>query len=521
MRSGLALCVAAVAAVAGTSAHAAWYQASSKHFIVYANENSKQLQAFATKLEQFDQAVRWVMHYDDPPVGDGNRLTVFALPSVDAVQRMASKRAGVQNLAGFYQPRAEGCLAFVPLFVSKEATGGLDTTAVFFHEYTHHLQLENLDRPYPVWLVEGFATFMQTAQIQRDGSVLLGAAPEERAWALLRANSIPLTSLLTEGHEKLTPEQRDVFYGEGWLLTHYLYATKSRSGQVTRYLDLLNSGTPRLDAAQLAFGDLKQLQRDLDLYKRQSSLMGINIAANHIQAGAVDVTPLSPGGEAVIMLRASLKLYAEKKDAAEPLAQQIRAVEARFPGDELVEATLAEAEIDTGNAAAAEAAADRALKANPKDVEALIYKAWVMAERGRSLQGVERHHAFEQARDFFIAANKIDTEDPEPLYDYYRSFVLEGVRPSEDAIAAMHYASDLVPQDGGLRMNSAIAYLNENKLKEARATLAPVAYAPHGGEAAEAAQAMIAKIDQGDAKAALMSLRKPEMPASAAPPSAK
>jgi tetratricopeptide (TPR) repeat protein len=461
------------------------------------------------------------MHYDDPPVGDGNRLTVFALPSIDAVQRIASKRAGIQNLAGFYQPRAEGCLAFVPLFVNKETTGGLDTSAVFFHEYTHHLQLQNLDRPYPIWLVEGFATFMQTAQIQRDGSVLLGAAPEERAWGLLSVDSIPLTALLTAGHEKLTPAQRDIFYGEGWLLTHYLQSTQSRAGQITRYLDLLNSGTPRLDAAQQAFGDLKQLQHELTLYKHQSSLMGMKVGANHIQIGPVEVTPLSPGGEAMIMLRANVKLYGDKKEIVEPLAPQVRAIEARFAGDELVETTLAEAELDAGNAAAAETAADRALRANPKDVEALIYKGRATAEQARKLQGAEREKAFEQAREILISANKIDTEDPEPLYEFYKSYLVEGVRPNENAIAAMHYASDLVPQDAGLRMNSAIAYLNENKLKEARATLAPVAYSPHGGGAAEAAQTMIAMIDKGDVRGALMSLRKSDAAAGAAPPSAK
>src|SRR5207244_9624207 len=115
-----------------------------------------------------------------------------------------------------------------------------------------------------------------------------------------------------------------------------------------------------------------------------------------------------------------------------------------------------------------------------------------IAERGRTLEGAERRQQFEQARGLFIAANKVDTEDPEPLYDFYKSYLLEGVRPNDNAIAAMHYASDLVPQDGGLRMNSAIAYLNENKLKEARATLAHVAYSQHGGDAAALAQDMIA-----------------------------
>lgn len=272
---------------------------------------------------------------------------------------------------------------------------------------------------------------------------------------------------------------------------------------------MLNSGTQRLNAAQQAFGDLANLQHDLTQYKHQRSLMGISVGAEHTQPGAIEVEPLSPGAAAVILLRANLKLYGEKNDAVGPLVQQARSIEARYPGDELVEATLAEAELDSGNAAAAEAAADRVLKVDPKNVEALTFKGRATAERGRAVQGAERHQLFEQARQIFIVANKIDTEDPEPLYDFYKSYVLEGVRPTDNAIAAMHYASDLVPQDAGLRMNSAIAYLNQNKLQEARATLAPVAYSPHGGDAAEFAEKMIAKIDQGDAKGAVAALQKP------------
>ena len=517
----LRVAVACALAPMAVQAQASWYQASSKHFVVYANENPKQLLAFATNLERFDQAVRWVMHYDDPPVGDGNRLTVFVLPSLNAVQRIGEQKEGMKNVAGFYQPRAEGCLAFVPLAINQETTGGLGTNAVFFHEYTHHLQLQNLDRPYPVWLVEGFATFMQTAQIEKDGSVLLGAPPEERAWGLLSSDTIPLASLLSLGLEQLNDAQRDMFYGEGWLLTHYLYATRTRSGQLTRYLDLLNAGTPQLQAAQQAFGDLKQLQHELTVYKHQSSLVGLKVNADRAQPGPVAVTPLSAGGEAVILLRANLKLFGDKKEAAAPLAAQIRAIGARFPGDEMVEATLAEAELDTGNAAGAAVAADRVLKSNPKDVEGLIYKGRALEWSATSKTDAARQQGFEDARSLFIAANKVDTEDPEPLYEFYKSYLLEGLRPNDNAIAAMHYASDLVPQDGGLRMNSAIAYLAENKLKEARATLAPVAYSPHGGKAAEMAEAMVAKIDQGDAKGALSLLRQPDTSTSTAQSNAK
>ena len=55
-------------------------------------------------------------------------------------------------------------------------------------------------------------------------------------------------------------------------------------------------------------------------------------------------------------------------------------------------------------------------------------------------------------------------------------------------------------------MNSAIAYLSVGKLKEARKTLVPVAYSPHGGGASKVARLMIERIDAGDAKGAMRSV---------------
>jgi hypothetical protein len=55
-------------------------------------------------------------------------------------------------------------------------------------------------------------------------------------------------------------------------------------------------------------------------------------------------------------------------------------------------------------------------------------------------------------------------------------------------------------------MNSAIAYLNEGNLREARATLTVVAYSPHVEVMGDLARRMIADIDAGNAKAALNEL---------------
>jgi tetratricopeptide (TPR) repeat protein len=190
-------------------------------------------------------------------------------------------------------------------------------------------------------------------------------------------------------------------------------------------------------------------------------------------------------------------------DNAEPLAARIRTVEASFAGDELVETTLAEAELDAGHADAAEAASDRALKANSRDTDALVLKGRAIALRASKAGGAARHALFDQAQKTFIAANKIDPEDPDPLYEFYKAFVEEGITPTPNAIAALHYASVLAPQDLGLRLNSALAFLTEGKASDARRELIPVAYYPHGGGASELARKILGRVDAGDVKGAL------------------
>jgi len=498
MRFSLVSLAGAAIASAATPASAAWNVAQSKHFVIYADEKPDQLSQFAAKLERFDQAARYIYLMQDPPVGKGNRLTVFVLPTVEAVEKLA----GDSFVKGFYKGLASGSVAFVPR-ATHPRPGGLDADTIFFHEYAHHLMFQEIDRPYPQWYVEGFAEFLSTVRFENDGTIGIGAPATHRAWTLFRGRQLPLETLLAGNYSTLSPDLRDSIYGRGWLLVHYLNFEQSRRGQLDRYADLLGKGVPSLDAARTAFGDLKQLDRDLDQYLDRKKTPYLKLAGDRFQAGSIDVRPLSEAASKMIMLRVELK-RGSKKGGEQLLASQIRAVEARYPGDGLVELTLCEAELQDGRPEAAAPAADRALKADPQDTKAMICKGRAVAQQSKKLTGPARHVGFEQARSLFVGANKIDTEDPEALWMYFSTFVMEGVRPTENAIEALHYASDLAPQDAAVRMGSSIAYLNERKLKEAKSTLTPIAYDPHGRELSQIARAMIERIDAGDARGALM-----------------
>ena len=89
-----------------------------------------------------------------------------------------------------------------------------------------------------------------------------------------------------------------------------------------------------------------------------------------------------------------------------------RIVGAKYPNDVFVQGTLAEAEHDVGDFAAAIAAADRALAVNSDDVQALIYKGRAMMEQGRS---DPKASDWKKVRSLFARANRLEPEFAEPL----------------------------------------------------------------------------------------------------------
>ena len=169
------LCAAA-GALLSSPAVSAWQKISSPHFVIYADDSPEKLREFASRLERFDKAVRLVRGMSDPALGDGNRLTVFVVPDIKDVQRLAgTDHEMTTNLAGFYRADGTGSIAVVPKRSGDREKPWMDDQETFFHEYAHHLMMQELSRPYPEWLVEGFAEFMSTAIFERDGSVGLGA----------------------------------------------------------------------------------------------------------------------------------------------------------------------------------------------------------------------------------------------------------------------------------------------------------------------------------------------------------
>jgi tetratricopeptide (TPR) repeat protein len=233
--------------------------------------------------------------------------------------------------------------------------------------------MHNFPGAYPAWFIEGFAEFNSTARFEKNGTVGVGTPAGHRARGLVHGPKLAIEELVSTPDNRRRPDEREAVYGRGWLLTHYLTFEPSRAGQLSHYLRKVGSGTPSLDAAKQAFGDLKLLDKEMESYLRRPRLSYLPVPPEKLPIGQISVRAVSPGEDAVMELKMRSRRGVNRAQALE-LLPLMRKAAAPFASDPSVQATLAEAEYDAGNYAEAEAAADRAIAVNPRHVDALLYK---------------------------------------------------------------------------------------------------------------------------------------------------
>lgn len=493
MRNWIVLAIAALAVA--TPARAAWHKAESPHFVIYADDSERDIRKFAEILERFHAAMGMVMGRKDIVSSPSNRVVIFAVGSESRVQRLMGDKSG--RVAGFYRPGAGSSRAFVPNI--QHSSGETDwSLTVLLHEYAHHFLLTADRFAMPRWIDEGAAEFFASAKFERDGSVSIGRPANHRAGELHFAADVKVEELLDRAlYEKNRGNRYDAFYGRAWGLYHYLvmdqFEAGPRKGQLSAYARLLIAGTPESEAATTAFGDLKQLEKDLDAYLKRGKLSGFHFAPDKIPSVSVTTTALSAGEAAVMPLRIRSQRGVNREQALE-LAPKVREVAALYPQDAAVLAALAEAEHDAGNDGAAIAAANRAIALDPTQTNAYVQQGFALFRLAQAAEPEKKPAAFKAAMKPFQALNKVENDHPLPLIFFYRSFAEQGREPPELARHALQRASNLAPFDRGLTFETALMQAQEGKIALSAQNLRVLAANPHGGGLAETARKLADEI---------------------------
>jgi len=471
-----------------STANADWLEASSDHFVIYGDQPEKQIRGFAERLERFHAAMSLVYSKPQARPSPSNRVTIFVVSNQSEVRKVA----GTDNryLAGFYDARAGISVAVIP---ESAARSGLSGETVLYHEYAHHFMSGLTARTYPRWFVEGFAEFFGGVRFASDGTVRLGTPPQHRYAELRYAEAVPIRRMLdVDGGAGDAGNQYDAFYGQSWLLFHYLQLEPDRAGQLAKFEQLLAAGTLPIEAAEAAFGNLDQLERDMKSYQRRRLINTLVVDGTKLNSGPIAIRKLRPG-EAAIMPTVIESRVGVSSEEALALLPEARRVAASYPDDPAVLAALAEAEFDAGNDDAAIAAADRAIAIDPNQINAQIQKGYALFRKVET--GALPKESWKDVRSQFVKANKVEKDNPIPLVQYYLTYLKQGVHPTDNAVTGLEWAMQLAPFDDSIRWLAAQQMVTDGRLREAGHTLAPLAYSPHPGEQTEAARRLLKDVE--------------------------
>jgi len=455
------------ASVFATPAHAEWLEARSKHFIITGDTTEGTIRNRAERLEQFDAALRYLLGTKD----EGVKVHLFLLHTMGDVQELADNR----YIGGWYSANAQQASAFMPMKVVN-AYEGFDAEGILFHEYTHHMLLGSTTAFIPRWATEGLAELFMTAKLDRDGSVTIGAGNPSRQYAIRSMHRWTVEEMLRRDAEDIKGEEMIERYSRGWALCHYLWMSGNRPGQYVKFIELLNKYGDEVKAGKEAFGDLTKLDHEVDAYIRRSSFPVSRLPADKIKASTeVSIRPMTAGEVAMINLRMASAAGVDDEKAASVYARALPVAQ-EYPKDLAVQRWFAEMALDAKHFGHADQAADRALAVDPKDLKSLAFKGRVVAHKALETGSAADWKA---ARSWFLRANRSDPNDPYPFELYYDSFPAAGQKAPDDAVTGLFRAVMVMPQDGGLRIRSALELLRLNDIPKARTILAPVVYDPH------------------------------------------
>jgi len=247
-----------------------WIQVASPHFVVATNASEKQGRRLADQFER----MRSVFHAAFPKleVDPGVPIVVIAVKDEKdfrALEPAEYLAKGSLKLGGLFLHGPDK--NYVLMRIDAE---GQHPYSVIYHEYTHLLISKSADWM-PLWMNEGLAEFYENTEIHEKDASLGEPSAENLEW--LRQNRLlPLATLLTVDqkspyyHEE---KKGSIFYAESWALTHYIQMNDfpQKVNRLNDYSALLIQKVDPVTAATRVFGDLKQLEANLENYIRGGS----------------------------------------------------------------------------------------------------------------------------------------------------------------------------------------------------------------------------------------------------------
>jgi Protein of unknown function (DUF1570) len=253
-----------------------WIEVRSPRFTVVTDSSERQGRRIAAQFERM--RVIFQQSYPQSDDDSDSPVLILAVRNKDQFRTLepdayTSKRS--LPLHGMFVHASEK--NYVLMRLDSEAG---NPYPVVYHEYTH-LFFRQAEERIPLWLNEGLAEFYQNTEIYEQ-DVLLGEPNQQHLMLLRQEKLLPLTTLFKVDEKSpyyLQEKKGSIFYAECWALIHYLTLKDygEKASKVLEYTRQVNDNVDPVTAAIGVFGDLRKLQRELEVYIEQRSF-------NHFEA---------------------------------------------------------------------------------------------------------------------------------------------------------------------------------------------------------------------------------------------
>ncbi len=453
-RAAWLLCLLLVVPATARDKAEAWLAVRSLHFTIVTNAGEKMGRRIADQFERMRSVFQ--VQFPHLSLDNGSPITVLAIrdeKDFRTLEPQSFLAKGQLKLGGLFLRAPDK--NYVLMRVDAE---GEHPYAVIYHEYTHYLLSSDVEW-LPLWLNEGMAEFFQNTEIH-EKDVALGQPSPKNLQLLREGRLLPLATLFAVDatspyyHEE---NKGSIFYAESWALTHYLYTRdyQEKRRLIPDYAELLAKKVDSVTAATRAFGDLKQLQYNLEAYIRQGSFAYFKLST----PASVDDSTFKVQAMAAAQadaVRADFLAYEDRFADARSLLQQVLRDD---PQNVLAHETMGLLEFRAGHIEEARKWYETAVKLDSQSYLSHYYYAAMSMNAGT---GDDDPRVESSLR----AAIRLNPSFA-PAFDALAAFEGERRRNLDEAYKMAMIAIKLDPQNVGYRIDGANVLMQMDRADDA------------------------------------------------------
>jgi Flp pilus assembly protein TadD len=355
-----------------------WVHVRSQHFTVITDAGEERGREVASRFEEMRSVFGAFMN--QPNLSLPAPLQIVAFRNTKEMRRFVPLWQGKPiDMMGYFHQSGDCGVILLDLSVKNY-------TQTAFHEYAHQLLNANTSTETQAWFEEGFAEYFST--IRGNGGQAEVGAVHEKNWKTVRHKRLMSTADLLQIRQdsaiyNQNGEARNVFYGQSWLMVHYLF-DRHWLPRAFAYLSLLSEGTVNVeDAFQQAFGmSTEQFDGVLRDYARQKSLENSSVAVASL------ATRESYAARSLTETEANAELadvHLHSPDYDDEAVREFDSVLKRNPNEPVALRGLGYAYLQDRNFARAAEFLSRAERGNPEDARVHYYAALLMKEEAGPL----------------------------------------------------------------------------------------------------------------------------------------